>query len=445
MQDDYSQLFSEKSLDSLARDSNFIKRSRKITASSFVKTLVFSEEDHEHLSLLDLKCDYFENTKCNISQEAIHKRFTPEAVLFLKELFSKQLLSYLTFENKSNFSSSLFTQINIKDSSKFKLPISFKDSYPSYGSYNKISSLMNIQYEYDILTGNWQSLELTKATRNDQADSKETAGNIMEGSLNIRDLGYITTTYLKTVENNEAYYLNRLPKIGVYQIINGEYKLINWQALDKKIKQGNFKYIELDVYLGKEYKLKSRMILTSIPEKIKKERIRKAIQAGKRTDGYQPSKEYKIKAGYNIFITNASKYQLTMKEVIETYKLRWQVELVFKTWKSNLKLHKVKSMRKERMECQLIAKFIWILLNSKILQIANYLLKYDYPDLGCSPFKFYKRAKKYNQTLMHAMLNENNLFLWFKKKVIPIIPDLVIEQRFKKETHTQILSRIFLG
>ena len=443
-QEDYAQVFSGENLDSVAREHNFIKRSRKITASSFVKTLVFSEEDHEHLSLLDLKCDFFAHADCHVSQEAIHKRFTPEAVSFLKEIFSQQLSSYLNFEDNPILKSCYFNGIYIKDSTKFKLPLSYLESYPSYGSFNKTSALMNIQYEFDILTGNWHSLELTKATRNDQADSKETIGNIKQGSLNIRDLGYITSTYLRAIEEKEAYYLNRLPKIGVYQMIDGKYKAIDWQALDKKIKKKGFEYMVLDVYLGKKEKLKSRMIMTPLPKSVASERIRKANVAGKRTKGYQVSKVYKIKASYNIFITNVPEEQLSAQEVNDAYKLRWQIELIFKTWKSNLNIQKVKSVKTERMECQLMAKLIWILLNSKLLQIANRILKESHPHMGCSPVKFFKRAKHFSQTLLYVIMDTKAFYNWYDTSIIPIIPSLTIEKRLNDETHCQILSRIFI-
>jgi hypothetical protein len=441
-QSDHSQLFSSDNLESIAKEHGFIKRSRKISASDFVKTLVFSEEDHEHLSLLDLKCDYLENSNCKISQEAIHKRFTPEAVSFLKDVFSKQLNNHLKFDDSPVFKSNLFTGINIKDSSKFNLPVTYKDSYPSYGSYNIISSLMNIQYEYDLLTGNWLSLELTKATRNDQTDSKETVSNIKKGSLNIRDLGYITSSYLKKFEFNEAYYLNRLPKIGVYQKDNDQYNAIDWQKLDNKMKQGKLNCMEMDVYLGEKLKLKSRLVITPVPEDVKNERMRKANKSGKRTKGYKPSKEYKIKAGYNIFISNTTEEQLTVKELIDAYRLRWQIELIFKTWKSNLRINRVKPMKKERMECQLIAKLIWILLSSKILQIANYALKNNDADLGCSPTKFFKRAKKYNQVIKSIIEGVFPFYDWFMITIVPIIPYLIVEQRLKEFTHCQILTNI---
>jgi hypothetical protein len=443
IQQEFAQVFSDENLNSKAREHNFIKRDRKITGSSFVKTLVFNGEDHEQLSLLDLKCDLYTHSDYHISQEAIHKRFTPEAVSFLKDVFH-QLLSYqLPFTNKTVLTKDLFTSLCIRDSTKFKLPDSYHASYPSYGMFNKTSSLMNFQYEFDLLSGNWNRLELTKATRNDQTDSKETIDEIRQGSLNIRDLGYITPTYLKGVVKNSAYYINRLPKMGVYQLIKNDYRLIDWKSFDKEIKQKKLDQLELEVILGKEEKLKTRMILMPVPESVSRERIRKATQGGKRSKGYQLSKEYKIKARYNIFITNVPKEVLTVKEIFEAYKLRWQIELVFKTWKSNLKINKIKSMKKERMECQLIAKLIWIILNSKLFQLANKMLKDYGTDIGCSLVKFFKTAKRFSQTLRYFIGDRYCFLKWFKTAIIPIIPHLLVEKRMRKETHYQILNRLF--
>lgn len=211
------------------------------------------------------------------------------------------------------------------------------------------------------------------------------------------------------------------------------------------MKEGKFNYLEQEVYLGKSNKIKSRMILAPVPQTVTNERIRKAKQGGKRTKGYQISKEYKIKACYNIYITNVPEQIMPAEEVINSYKLRWQIELIFKTWKSNLNIHKMKPMKKERMECQLIAKLIWILLNSQLLQIANYALKSTDVELGCSPTKFFKRAKKFSQTLRYVIDNIKTFLHWFKTSIIPIIPSLIIEKRLKKETHCQILSRINAG
>ncbi|QQS49998.1 MAG: transposase [Bacteroidota bacterium] len=186
------------------------------------------------------------------------------------------------------------------------------------------------------------------------------------------------------------------------------------------------------------------MVIIPVPESVARERIHKAKQGGKRSNGYQLSKEYKIKAYHNIFITNVPKEVLTAKEIFEAYTLRWQIELVFKTWKSNLNIHKIKSMKRERMECQLFSKLIWILLNSKIFQMANNAIKADTPDKGCSLVKFCKLAKKFSQTLRYIISERYSFVNWFKTAIIPIVPDLVVEKRMNKDTHCQILNRIFV-
>lgn len=78
------------------------------------------------------------------------------------------------------------------------------------------------------------------------------------------------------------------------------------------------------------------------------------------------SDEYKARCMFNIFITNTGGGTLKAADIIQLYRLRWQIELVFKSWKSLLGIHKVKAVKKERMECQLIGRFIWILLNWKV-------------------------------------------------------------------------------
>lgn len=445
LQQTCSQLFCETNLEALAREHHFIQRNRKLTASAFVKTLVFNEEDHHHLSLLDLKGQVFEHTRCHISPEALHKRFTPEAVAFLKALLSEQLSHHLALEQLPAFDSCLFTGIHIKDSTKFKLPTAYQASYPGYGSFNKTTSLMNIQYEYDLLSGQWRSLTLTSVRRNDQADSKATLEDLQEGSLNIRDLGYITPSYLKGVESQSAYYLNRLPQIGVYQYKHGSYQAIDWQDLDRKIKKAGLNILEVEVYLGKQEKLKTRMILVPVPEQVTNQRVRKARQGGKRANGYQVSKEYKLKVRYNIYISNVPQEVLAASQLVSAYTLRWQIELVFKTWKSHLHIHQIKAVKKERMECQLLAKLIWILLQSKLLQLLNHMVKTVHPTLGCSPPKFFKRARKFSQVFLRMIPQASSFSHWFKTSIIPIIPDLIIEQRKQKKTHCQLIYDVFLN
>lgn len=393
-------------------------------------------------SLVDMKADFIELTNSEISKIAIHKKFTPEAVEFLKQVLNRLLTLSISTPKALN-ENDTFSCIQIKDSTKFKLPLCYQDDYPSYGSFNKNGSLMNLQFEYDIISGNWSSIELTKATRNDQADSKETIESIIPSGLYIRDLGYITTSYLRGVQERSAYFINRLPKIGVYTKQQGELLPFDWSKLDREMKKNGETLREVEVYIGKKEKLKCRIIINALPENIKEERIRKASIGGKRSNGYRLSKEYKLKAGYNIFITNVPKDKLAPLNIIEAYSLRWQIELVFRTWKSNLDIHNIKPVKTPRMQCQLIAKLIWIWLTSRLHHYSSILISDKLKDTkACSIFKFLKYATKFFREMLYSITDQTTFINWFNRAIPPLLDDLCIEKRLKKRTHVQILSTI---
>ena len=338
--------------------------------------------------------------------------------------------------------SAKFNSISIKDSSKFRIPKSLREYYPSYNGIGKEQALMNLQYEFDLLTGNWKRFELTKATRNDQEDSKTTLDNIHKDDLLLRDLGYITMTYLKGVVKNQAYYINRLPSaMNVYYKENDQIKKLECAEIDKRMKQGGFDQLELNVYLGKKEMLPTRLIIQPVPEEVYKDRIRKTTKHTK-SKGCQVSNEYKIRAHYNMFITNTSKEQLNAWEVVKLYSLRWQIELVFKTWKSNMKIHLTKKVKKERFECQLIAKILWVVINWRLFQIANHIIRTTNRTAGCSVIKFFKQAIKWNSSLRNLILEKNDIKEWFNNVFKPLVPNLIIENKKGKKTHYQICSEL---
>ncbi|ETT75600.1 IS231-related transposase, partial [Bacillus mycoides FSL H7-687] len=63
-----------------------------------------------------------------------------------------------------------------------------------------------------------------------------------------------------------------------------------------------------------------------------------------------------------------------MGHVHDWYSLRWQIEILFKTWKSFFQIHHCKKIKQERLECHLYGQLIAILLCSSIMFQMRQLL-----------------------------------------------------------------------
>ncbi len=61
--------------------------------------------------------------------------------------------------------------------------------------------------------------------------------------------------------------------------------------------------------------------------------------------GKSHSKEYYELLKWEIFITNVSVEQLNVDEICLFYQLRWFIEIIFKTWKSNFNFKKVLNVK----------------------------------------------------------------------------------------------------
>ena len=297
-------------------------------------------------------------------------------------------------------------------------------------------------YAYDLKNGSWQNLEFTKVTQNDQGYSNNTLERINEGDLHIRDLGFITKTYLKGVIDKGAFFLNRLPPQWVSSDCQtGE--RIDWKQLGQKVNCNNGSHLDTRVSIqnGKD-SFQCRLIAVAVPEKIWVERIRKAQQKAK-NHGTSLSEAYKVRQRFSIFITNADEKTLTATDIVQLYRLRWQVELIFKVWKSLLNIHKVKSIKRERLEAQLIAKFISILLNWKIYKHLSTFINNNSPSLDCSIWKFFKHVRQHRFTLRRVLSGELSFENWLQLYVIPVIRHLLVEPRKGKKASYLIINEVF--
>ncbi len=421
-----TKLLTQDFINRIARETGFtIREGAKLNGFMFLDMLVYTHFNHKELSLNDLCVQLKKRFGVIISKQSVDERFNNLAVTFFTKVLEN--IININIGSKEKFDFTKYSGVRIKDSTSFQIPENMKDKYPgSGGSASK--SAIRIQFEYDMKNNCILDLSLHPYTNQDKSNARETITAIKPKELVIRDLGYIIISLLRQIVDLGAYYLNRLPtNVIVYEKINDEFVEIDFTQLRKDMKRNGIERIDKQVYIGKTEKFECRIIIELLPEKLYQERIRKA-NATARKQGRTVSEEHKTRLALNLFITNTD---IPAIKVRALYTLRWQIELMFKIWKSIGEIDKIKKMKVERFEASLIAKLIWIALNWHIM--SHILLSYYCNcDIQLSPYKIFKTLKIYLYDLREAIIVGKQKIVSLIKEIAEISPRNHLSEKKKK-------------
>ena len=99
-----------------------------------------------------------------------------------------------------------------------------------------------------------------------------------------------------------------------------------------------------------------------MPEVIVNERRRIARKNAKKK-GDTPSQAHLTLLAWNLFITNVPPTIWKTATIVHVYPLRWQIELIFKSWKSALHLASLTTKKEDSTLCYLYGRMLLILFN----------------------------------------------------------------------------------
>lgn len=119
--------------------------------------------------------------------------------------------------------------------------------------------------------------------------------------------------------------------------------------------------IEKAISLGARERGAARLIAARVPAAVVNERRRQARHAARKR-GYTPSQSHLTLVAWNLFLTNVPETVWTPATVCRAYTLRWQVEPVFKSWKSHLQLATLTTKTVDSTLCYLYGRLLLILL-----------------------------------------------------------------------------------
>lgn len=384
---DSMQIVLNETANAIARTTGFIKRQRKINGSDFVQTLVFGwlsnpDSTIEELAQTAVALD------APITPQGLDKRFTPDAANFLLKVLESAVVTTIESEPVAIPILLRFNGVFIQDSSVTTLPDCLAVIWSGCGgsSPKNTSSSIKTQVRIDLNTGKLMGPYLQSGREHDKSSPLK-IDSLPKGSVRIADLEYFSLDDFSDMDKNGAYWLSRVKsQCNVY--FDGKL----WNLLDL-LRQYCPDKMDIQVELGAK-RVECRIIASRVPDdvgdarrgKIKEKRLRK---------GETPSIKLLRLADWTVICTNIPSELLSLDEGLILMRTRWQIELLFKLWKSHGHIDKSRSEKPWRILCELYAKLIVVVIQHWIL-----LTSWQYPDR--SLFKSVKTIRKHAMSLAKA-------------------------------------------
>jgi hypothetical protein len=359
-----TEFFSPDQIEASARRTKFVQRASKITGKVFLALLTLGRWSTAKTTVPQLAAKAAQlDQPVDITPEALQQRMTARAVAFLQDLLQTAFAKLHTGDTiceEGIFAP--FSRVHIADSTGFGLPESLAKEFPGAGgSGSNAGAKIQLVWEYKSHTFDHFALIPWNVPDSTYVDTVVELGRA--AALFLFDLGYFKLAAFAKIVAAQAYFLSRLNhQATVREVVGGRH-----QALDlaTSLAHDPRPVVEKPVVLGAYERIPTRLLAVRMPEAIVNERRRQAYAAAKKA-GYTPSQAHLALLAWNLFITNVPATVWAAKTVATAYTLRWQVELVFRGWKSGLHVATITTTTKHSTLCYLYGRLLLILLTSTL-------------------------------------------------------------------------------
>lgn len=348
-----------------ASESRVIQRRRKFSATTLARCFIFGFLAHPSASDEDL-AQMAGTCGVEVTAQAVEQRYTPQLVAFLEALFRRAIRCVVGSEESLAPLLKRFGNVLLLDSTTIMLPTEMSQRFPGCGgSHGSGKAAVKLQVEWDLCHGALHAMTTEPGRDCDYKTSLQQAP-LPPGSLRITDLGYFDTKVFQRYSQDGVFWLSRL-QYGTSVYFEDQHQpqqLLKWLA-----RQSQFP-LDQPIRLGSELQVSCRLLAWRVPTEVANRRRQKLIEEARRKSGRTPSAERLAWCDWTLLVTNVPVERLTPREAAVLYRARWQIELLFKRWKSQGLVAELSGATVERQLVRLWSRLLavvvqhWLVLTS---------------------------------------------------------------------------------
>jgi putative transposase len=313
-----------------------VRRRRKVDIVALVYTLVLAFDRGARRNLSSLRRAYAAATGTTLAPSAFYDRFTPALTKLMKKLAERALAKLAHNGTKTRRAFGVFVKLLIADGSLVRLPDALERHYPSvWTNHTRASAKLHV-----IMNGTTRTPESVRVAPGSSHDlSLMTLEGCCIGSLYVFDLAYYQGKLFRRIIERGGHFLCRVKKDANFRIVAADDP--RWVGRRHRNILSEMRGRSFEVWIDYAYRhlperdwtwrrLELRLIAVWDPE----------LQR------------------HRLYLTSAPRFALPVDVAAEVYAVRWEIELLFRELKSQLRVDHMPSGNKAAAECMLYASLL---------------------------------------------------------------------------------------
>ncbi|HEX6032881.1 MAG TPA: IS4 family transposase [Anaerolineales bacterium] len=345
--------------DQLARETGLVQREVKVTGSNFAQTLVFGFLDNPKMSYRQMsQAGGLSGLK--ITPQGLEQKFSAASANFMQRLLEQAVKQLIEHSGRTEVNVlQRFSRIHIQDGSVIGLPDECVGVWQGVRpKEQKGCSALKLHVDLEYKSGQ-VAVALAPGREHDQK-SPFFCQTLRAGELRLTDLGFFNLGQLEQDAQAGGFWIIR-HKADVMLYHNDEP-----MALLPFLRKQTDTHLDLLVQLGKNHRIPCRLIAIKVDEQTAAQRIRKLREYARRKQVALSAERLEL-AHWTLLLTNAPLDLLSLVEVCALLRLRWQIELLFRLWKTYTFLDESESQNPWRILTEIYAKLLAVLIQHWLL------------------------------------------------------------------------------